>query len=288
MSYFDKNNTRRSCSAEAIVTTEVIEISFAAFGKTIENLQPWLKTIVDTLVERIKKANERIKSLESNSVATGPAGEYVFFHSIDVIRALSTLYLALTAHGEKLTENCFKIHLNKIKFYSNDIYNISEIKLEEFFQILIHENFIKLLPDEDNLPKMVQVESIDQFRSMMLFFNTQRMTEDSKKLKISSKCQRFLGAILHQLDQEKLGDAASATIDIKSILDDFEEKKIPIFEKDLDDAVAAGLTGEILIGSDSALSVIVQYQKLKKVFPAIRLMNAIENINNTKKKGQSY
>jgi CRP/FNR family cyclic AMP-dependent transcriptional regulator len=42
MAFFDDDGGgRRSCSASAMVTTEIIEISFTAFAKTMSNLNPW-------------------------------------------------------------------------------------------------------------------------------------------------------------------------------------------------------------------------------------------------------
>src|SRR5690606_25733337 len=67
MAYFDEKSRRRSCSAQAIVTTEVIEISFPGFEKTMAGLNPWFKTIITTLADRLRKTNERVKSLETNS-----------------------------------------------------------------------------------------------------------------------------------------------------------------------------------------------------------------------------
>ena len=135
MAYFDEKSRRRSCSAAAIVTTDVIEISFVAFAKTMEGLNPWFKTIINTLADRLRKTNERVKELESNSVGFGAGGkvaDYVFFHNSDVIRALATIYLVYKAHGEVLENGSTQIHMNKLKFYLFDVYNVPEIKFEEF------------------------------------------------------------------------------------------------------------------------------------------------------------
>ena len=45
MAFFAESDTeaRRSCSAQAVVKTEIIEISFQAFSKTMEGLNPWFK-----------------------------------------------------------------------------------------------------------------------------------------------------------------------------------------------------------------------------------------------------
>ena len=65
MGYFDEKNPRRSCSASANVTTLIVEISYPAFSKTMQGLNPWFKTIITTLVKRLKTANDKIKRLES-------------------------------------------------------------------------------------------------------------------------------------------------------------------------------------------------------------------------------
>ena len=98
MAYFDEKSRRRSCSASAIVTTEAVEISFTVLAKALEKLNPWFKTIVVTLANRLRKTNEKVKELESNSVGFGAGGkvsDYVFFHTTDVMRILSTFYLVI-------------------------------------------------------------------------------------------------------------------------------------------------------------------------------------------------
>ena len=59
MAYFDEDGSgrKRSCSASAVTPVDVIEISFAAFGKTMQSLNPWFKTIINTLVTRLRKTN---------------------------------------------------------------------------------------------------------------------------------------------------------------------------------------------------------------------------------------
>src|SRR5690606_16623760 len=101
---FDEDGTgrKRSCSASAITGVEIIEISFVAFGKTMQSLNPWFKTIITTLVQRLRKANTRIKELEDNralSYGSKPAG-YEFMKPIEVMKVVGTIFLVFKAHGE--------------------------------------------------------------------------------------------------------------------------------------------------------------------------------------------
>jgi CRP-like cAMP-binding protein len=283
MAYFDQKTSRRSCSAEAMVTTDVIEISFKAFAKTMEGLNPWFKTIINTLADRLRKTNDKVKALESNSLSVSKDGavpDYVFFHTSDILRMLSTLFLVINAHGEK-NESFWEIHLNKLNFYLYDIYNVPEVKFEEFRNLLVKEKYIEMGMDENNLPKVVKIDRIDQLRSIILFLNTQKMTEDSKKLRISSKCERFLKKILDQLVLRSAKEDTEIA-NISAILKDFKEKSVPIEDSDLKDAIDAKLCDDIIVGNDGELTTEVNYAKLKKVFPSIRMVNAIKRANDEK------
>jgi CRP/FNR family transcriptional regulator, cyclic AMP receptor protein len=284
MAYFDEKSRRRSCSASAIVTTEVIEISFVAFAKTMEGLNPWFKTIINTLANRLRKTNERVKELESNSVGFGSGGkvaDYVFFHTTDVMRILSILYLVIKNHGEEAEGGGHQIHMNKLKFYLFDIFNIPEIKFEEFLNMMKADHFVEIRKDEDGFPKIIHVDKADDFRAMTVFFNTQKLLEDHKKLNISPKCERFLSRIIEQL---KAADKPQAMANISAILDDFKERKVPITEADFRDAVIAGLAEDVLVGEGNSLTAVINIDKLRKVFPAIRMQNSIKRINEAKAK----
>lgn len=283
MAYFDEKSRRRSCSAAAIITTEVIEISFVAFEKTMSGLNPWFKTIINTLANRLRKTNERVKELEGNSVGFGKEGkvaDYVFFHNADILKLTSTFYLVMKTHGDE-KEGELEIHLNKLKFYILDIYAISEIKYEEYFNLLKNTKIVTLHKDEDGLMKQVRIADIEQLRSILMFVNTQRMVEDSKKIKISNKCEIFLEAILKQLKAKRAVNPQEP-VDISAILTEFKQNKIAVADEDLRDAITSGLCQDILVGTGNKLTSVVNYDKLKKVFPSLKMVNAINEINQQK------
>jgi len=283
MAYFDEKSRRRSCSAAAIITTDVVEISFNAFEKTMQGLNPWFKTIINTLAERLRKTNDKVKALESNSVTLGAGGkiaDYKFFQNVDVVKVLSVLYLAFKAHSED-KDGSYELHLDKMKFYLIDVFGVKEIIYEEIKILLEGQGLISTKMDADGLPKILVASSYDNFRSLMIFCNTQRQLEDSKRLKISAKCEIFLKAILDQMATATLEDGFGVA-NLSVILQNFEAKKIPVGEADLADSHTAGFTADILVGEGNVLTTRVSYTKLKKAFPGIKLLNAIEKINEIK------
>lgn len=283
MAYFDEKSRRRSCSAAAIVKTEVVEISFVAFAKTIEGLNPWFKTIINTLADRLRKTNDKVKELEQNSVGYGVGGKvasYTFLNNADVIKILSTLYLATKNHGTN-KESHWEIHMNRLKFYLFDVYAIHEVKFEEFMNVLKDIGTLKLAKDEDGLLKMVQITNPEDLRNMLVFFNTQRMLEDNKKLTISKDCTTFLKFILNWL-RSAGASQPRVEADISAIVGDMRAANLNISEESLKDAVDAGLCEDIVVGASNKLTSVVNYEKLKSIYPSIVLTNAIRELNEDK------
>ncbi len=283
MAYFDEKSRRRSCSAAAIVKTEVVEISFKAFAKTIEGLNPWFKTIINTLADRLRKTNDKVKELEQNSVGYATGGKvatYVFLHNADVIKILSTIYLAIKNHGTK-KESHYEIHMNRLKFYLYDVYAIQEVKFEEFINLLKDAAILKLGKDEDGLLKMLHMQNPEDLRNMLVFFNTQRMLEDDKKLHISKDCATFLKFILDWLRRNGATEAR-VEADITAIVGEMRAANFNVSEEALKDAVNAGLCEDIVVGNNNLLSSVINYDKLKNVYPSIVLSNALKDLNESK------
>jgi CRP/FNR family cyclic AMP-dependent transcriptional regulator len=283
MGYFDEKSRRRSCSAAAIVTTEVVEISYNAFEKTMQGLNPWFKTIINTLAERLRKTNDKVRQLESNSVGFSKGGkvsDYKFFHNSDIIRILTTFYLTLKTHGE-VKEAAVEVHQDKVRFYLFDVYNVKEVVYEEMKILFEEQGLLKMKNDEAGQPKIMSIPNVELYRNLMVFFNTQRMSDDTKALKISSKCEKFLKKIIDQMANATIKEGVGIC-NISVIMQEFATKKIPITEEDLADAHTAGFTGDVIVGDDNIVTTTVQYNKLVKAFPAIKLMNAINKVNESK------
>jgi len=283
MAFFDQKARRRSCSASAMVTTDMVEISFVAFAKTMEGLNPWFKTIINTLADRLRKTNERVKELESNSIGYGKGGkvaDYKFFQNNDIIRALSLIYMALKTHGEEL-DGVVNLHMNILKFYASDIFNLQDVKFEEFFLLLKDQGYLELTEDEDGAMKLIQIANPERFKFLMSFLNNQRRLEDNKKLTISPKCEMFLKKIMDQITIKGIkGTAIEA--DISAILDDFAASGTSISETDLKEAIDQGLCDDLVVGDENRISSTVNYDQIVKMYPAIKLMNAIERANELK------
>ncbi len=103
----------------------------------------------------------------------------------------------------------------------------------------------------------------------------------NKKIKISPKCQRFLKAILEQMNA-KGATEEFVSADISAILNTFKEQNVPVTDEDLRDAITANICDDILIGDMNKLTSKVNVPKLKMLYPSIKMMNCIQSINDSK------
>jgi CRP/FNR family cyclic AMP-dependent transcriptional regulator len=286
MGYFDEeSNRRRSCSAEAILPTEIIEVSYDAFGKTMESLNPWFKTIINTLAGRLRKTNERVKQLENNSLGFGSDGkvsDYKFFHNAEIVKILSVLFFVFKTHGEE-KENCWEVTKAKLRFYLNDVYVIPEVKYENFFNLLVDEKIITISDDETGTTKIFRIENPDYFKDQMLFINSQRVLEDNKKIVVNDKCEQILLMVKNYLVKQKTPLKDMVVVNLGDLIQSSPEFGIKaIRPEDLQEAVDIGFCSEVLVGDEGKLVANFFYSKIIKFMPSISLINAIRRFNESK------
>ena len=67
MAFFD--GAPRSASAKALSDTELLVVSFKDMDSQMQKLPAWLRSVISTILSRIRKANDRLKSLEDTSAS---------------------------------------------------------------------------------------------------------------------------------------------------------------------------------------------------------------------------
>lgn len=286
MAYFDDDGGgKRSCSAMAMVSSEVIEISFTAFSKTMAGLNPWFKTIINTLANRLRATNARVKELESNSTSvnygTGKHSGYEFLKPNDVIKTLGTFFLVFKSHGEKHAEG-IAVHRKTLDLYSREIYGIIESKLDEVLIILEDVGLLKICDDQDGLPKLLVLRSLERLRSYFIFYNTEKHLGDDKKLKIPKKGQMFLENLWKKLKNDPPTDDGLTLVNVNDLLEHWKNQKVNITVEHLSEARDQGLVGENILNDDNEVCVEVNFIKLDKMLPQIQFLNRVNDSNEQK------
>lgn len=272
MSYFDQEGGRkRSCSAEAMIQTEVIEIGFQAFSKTMENLNPWFKTIINTLVDRLRIANNRVRELESNSTSVNYGGaknaQYTFLKPIDVLKILATLFTVFKSHAEEIEAGIFKLSKKTLELYFHDVYSIHDVKYEMILFIL------EELSITDNTDDEIILKDMPRLKELFIFYQTQKHLPEDKKLFISFKTQAILEEI-YQRGEDKKVDTESEKISISA-------EGLPGAEN-LEDAIEQKFVDPIVLDSNGEKKITVDFKKLRKFMPMIKFVNEVEKKNREK------
>lgn len=296
MAYFDEDGSgrKRSCSASAITGVEIIEISFVAFGKTMQSLNPWFKTIITTLVQRLRKSNTRIKELEDNqavSYGAKPAG-YEFMKPIEVMRVLGTMFLVFKAHGE-VKSQAFVINRKTLQLYSQDMYQILDAKIESVLNILVQLGWMEIQEDEDKAPNLLLLKNMEVIRQIFIYYNGDRHLPDDKKMRISEKCEILIAKMIEKVSSNPLIEIPNLKViddvpprfskyyNITPVLNDLKAKGINLNPDHLDDGKNMGFFGEVLT-QDGQVLVETDLPKIQKLYPVIRFMNAIKKLNSEK------
>jgi hypothetical protein len=298
MTYFDEDGSgrKRSASAAAMVPTEVIEISFTAFGKTMATLNPWFKTIINTLATRLRKANARIKELESNSTAQygSKSGEYEFMKPNEVLKVLSTFFLVFKTHGEK-HEAGVSVHKKTLDLYSGDIYNIPEAKMDAVALTLKEMGWLDIVDDADKMPNLFVMKNLELLRSLFIFYNTEKALPDEKKMHIGPNCFTFLEKILQYAakqppvdipnmkpkDEFETGPRFTQHFNVRPILEEFKTRNLAISADSLDEARSIQVIGERAV-QDGQVLVEIDMPKLQRMYPIIKFVNSVNKQNREK------
>lgn len=301
MAFFDEDGSgrKRSATASAMVPTEVIEISFPAFGKTMAALNPWFKTIINTLATRLRKANSRIRELESNSATNygNKMGEYEFMKSADLLRVLGTLFLVFKSHGER-HELGLSVHKKTFDLYAGDIYSIPEAKLDAVLFILKHHGWVTILDDQDKLPNVYVVKSLETIRALFIFYNTEKQLADEKKLRISHGCELLFDKILQFSPQHPLRDIQNLRprdefdtshrftqyFNMTPVKADLVASNKSVSLEHLDDGRSVQITGDLVM-EEGELLLEIDMPKLLRMYPIIKFVNAVNALNREKAGG---
>lgn len=297
MAYFDEDGSgrKRSCSAAAITPVEIIEISFVAFGKTMQSLNPWFKTIINTLVTRLRKTNTRVKELEDNQASVSYGGThkgYEFMKPIEVMRVLGTLFLVFKAHGE-VKQQAFVVTRKTLTLYTQDMYQIMEVKLESIINLLVGLGWMEIKEDEEKLPNLLLMKNIETIRQIFVYYNGERHLPEEKKMKVSDKCEMLIAKMIEKAPSLPLIDIPNLKViddippkftkyyNISPLLAEFKTKSINITADHVDDGKNLGLFGEVVM-KDGQVLVETDFPKVQKIYPVIRFMNAIRKQNSEK------
>jgi CRP-like cAMP-binding protein len=145
MAFFD--GAPRSASAKALSETELMVVSFTDMDKQLQKLPGWLRSVISTILPRIRKANDRIKSMESTSAAgSSKSTKKSKVEPMEVIRISSYVLLTFQKYGSEIDDG----YLIEAKVLEENAYRVFEIPQGKFIQMLDILQDVGLIKNENS------------------------------------------------------------------------------------------------------------------------------------------
>lgn len=286
MAFFDEGHNKRSCSAETVVKTELVVITYSDFVNVCKNVNPWFKTIINTLITRLNTSNKKIKTFESNAVSIDYSspdkkGVYSFFKDQEIVRLFSIFYLAGKSKAGA-NDNNATIHKGLINYYANDVFGIGEVKSKEFVEIMSDLGLASVELDEKKEPNNIQIKDLDKVKLALVHFNKDRHKDESKVLNLTDECVLLLEGITkkHEIIPYSVDHP---TVNIQSIIDDLKEVGVKVSSTDYINAVKLDLIEEPYLDLQSNVVCNVNISRLSQLLPVLKMKNVFAKFNQNKR-----
>ena len=191
LSFFD--GQARSASAEALVTTEVIEITRGALDVALNQAPEWLVTLIKTITSRLRGANNRIRILENVSTEYdidkhgNRTKEYTFITMSELLRFSTGLLTVASRYGKNQSSDGIEFSSGMLEKFGTQILQVPSAKVVSLIEVFKSVEILKgdlILTD---------IRFLDQ---LIHFLNDQNLTAHEKRQEISLNGFKILTSIV--------------------------------------------------------------------------------------------
>jgi CRP-like cAMP-binding protein len=266
----------RSASAEALTTTELIEITQPTLDEALSKLPEWFVALTKTISTRLRNTNNKIRALERLSTEYevdkhgNRSKEYVYLNTSELLRFATALLAVASRYGKNASTDGIE--------FSSDL-------LERFAQILQVPNakvisLIELFKQVEILKDGLFLTDIRFLDHFIQFINDQNLVESSKKREISDRGFSVLRLIAQNVGQAKPSKENRLVLNIGPALG---QNNLPInFAQELYDQ---DFVQSILIASASEINVEFELDRLIFEYRTFSVLKMIDRLNEQKRKG---
>ncbi len=279
----------RSAAAEALYDSELTEINNTNMAEQMKSLPAWLMVLLKTVVNRLRSANNKIRQLESSSVALsygndGPEKQYEFLNGHDVLKIMTAVLVCGARSGAGST-GAAKCSLHKINKYANQVMGIHLSKISEMVDLLERVGLVKV--DRAVLDKIeVYVLDMNQIEILINFMCEENTKDNTKKIKFSVKGIVIMGYIVKYLSQFPPNAEGVCEVNIAKIISSEKTAnggKEPFRLDEFGELVRMKFAAEpALKDSDTILSK-MNGQEIVRMFKIQKAIKEIDNVNEKKR-----
>jgi CRP-like cAMP-binding protein len=201
----------RSASGEALVESEVIEISGPTFQATLGQMPDWLKILLKTIVGRLRSASTRIRQLESASTAVDYSDmnakngkrsvAYVFLGALDVLKSLTGFLLIASRYGKPMADGKgVEMRMSLTTRYMNQIMSVPEAKITSMTDALFQAGLLTIQEDKVDPANSKTVLNDVQFLDQLIhYLNEENLCDPSKRHDITPRAFYIMSLVAKHL-----------------------------------------------------------------------------------------
>ncbi len=283
MAFLDGNP--RSASAEALMETEIIEISNQAMEGTLNTSPEWLKILLKTIVGRVRASTNKIKLLEQASTEYevdqygNRSRSFVFVNRAEIMRFSTALLLVASRYGKQvLNQPQFS---NDLLFrYASQILQMGEAKVISLTEVFQTVGLLTAADKDHWTANDMQV--LDRF---VLFMNDQNLLEASKQRDLSARGLYILGLVVKHLADFQLDSEGFTQINFTDILKkETANGKEPFRLTELEELQKQKFIQNVVVDPNNRVIGRAKKETLLNEYRFFFILGEVENLNEKKRK----
>jgi CRP/FNR family cyclic AMP-dependent transcriptional regulator len=286
LSFLD--NQPRSASVEALQPCDIIEIPRGKFDEFLTQQPSWMKSLVQTLVKRLRTTNNRVKELESSSTVYAKeegrtVKQHEFISDNEALRLCAAVMLGAVRYGEKQGDGSIKVKAGVIQLFGGNIANIHVSKVTTFLEVMQDAGLLKIDKQKDHVD--VYILNLDRIEKYVMWLNDETSKPDEKQLQISDKAMVILNAIQEYGNLPKVA-TGEHSVNVEAVFQKLaaaKNVKFPFEWSSYEEIVKAGLSKEVRMASPTEKLAVLNMEVYAKLYPHLALRQKFRDLNAQKR-----
>jgi CRP-like cAMP-binding protein len=287
MSFLDSQP--RSASVEALQPCDVVEIPRGKFEEFLGTQPSWMKSLVQTLVKRLRATSNRVRELESASTVYTKNEEgrtvklHEFLSTAETLRLSAALLLAAARNCEA-GEGGSRVKAGWVQFYGAQVFGVQLSKIQVFIDVLSEAGVLQIDKKADGVDLVLL--DLDRLEKYLHFAQEENSKPQDKQLPLSEKGVAILRAVQ---DFSDLGQAPASPDTFSVNMEEVFQRAaaasgqaVPFDLTSFEELVKSGFAQEIRVsGTDK--TAIFQVARFQRFYPVLALRQRFRDLNTQKR-----
>jgi hypothetical protein len=283
MAFLDGNP--RSASGEALMDTELVEISKSIYDSTMVQVPEWLKVLLKAIVARLRSTTTKMKNLETSSSEMNYADgrrSFIFLGVHDCLKISSAILLVAATAKEDLPEGK-RINMGSLERYANQVMGVPVAKITSYLDILKQGNIVHISENSQD----VALKNSALLESFVQYVCDENLLEPTKRHDISIRGFLVMGLIAKHLDKFPKDEASGmSTVNLIEVqkAETSAGGKEPFRMDEFVELVKVGYASNLTVLSTDQQTTMVQAETFRRAYRINRVLKIIEATNEEKQK----